>query len=274
MSMTVWSHTCSWLDVATIAKVSDSATEYLLRDDWPDRWSATHHRGSKETVTSVRELVALTLSGCKPVRRFSWHRAQRHRSGLHYMVSTGRHHGFESLAEARLLTMLDFAGDIDDVLSQPMRLRFETKSGAAEHIPDFLADTAAGRWLIDVRPAGRIKLTDEIAFAATAQVAAMLGWGYAVVTGWRQPAMVTVDTLSSQRRPLADPLGMAHAMRAIAAKESTTFGELSAMAEIPTMARSILLQMLWRRQLGMDLAQPLGDRTVIASPVSSTRRVG
>ncbi|MBY8857999.1 TnsA-like heteromeric transposase endonuclease subunit [Nocardia sp. CA2R105] len=254
--------------------MSDSATEYLVLGDWPDRWSATHRRGSTEIVTPVRELAALVLSGCQPVRRFSWHRSQRHRSGLHYMVSTGRHHGFESLAEARLLMMLDFAGGIDDVLSQPIRLRFETKSGAAEHIPDFLADTVTGRWLIDVRPAGRIKLTDEIAFAATAQVAGMLGWGYAVVTGGRQPAMVTVDTLSSQRRPLADPLDMAHTMRSIAAKGSVTFGELAEMAEVPVMARSILLQLLWRRQLGMDLAESLGDRTVIAAPVGSSRRVG
>jgi hypothetical protein len=33
-------------------------------------------------------------------------------------VSTGRHHGFESLEEARLLLALDFAGDLVDVLTQ------------------------------------------------------------------------------------------------------------------------------------------------------------
>ena len=121
------------------------------------------------------------------------------------MTSTGRHHGYESLAEARLLLMLDFAGGVSEVLSQPMRLRFAAGDGAREHIPDFLADTAVGRWLINVRPADRIEPADEIAFAATARVAAKLGWGYAVVTGWKQPALATVDTLSAQRRPLTDP---------------------------------------------------------------------
>jgi hypothetical protein len=190
------------------------------------------------------------------------------------MVSTGRHHGFESLAEARLLTMLDFAGDVADVLSQPIRLRFETKSGAAEHTPDFLADTAMGRWLIDVRPAGRIKPRDEIAFGATAHVATMAGWGYVVVTGWRQPAMVTVDTFSSQRRPLADPLGLADTMLSIAAAGTITFGELVAATEAPPIARAILLHMLWRRDLGIELAQPLGDRAAIAASASAARRAG
>ena len=54
------------------------------------------------------------------------------------MASTGRHHGFESVAEQRLLLALDFAADLTDVLSQPFRLRFATAEGWREHIPDFL----------------------------------------------------------------------------------------------------------------------------------------
>lgn len=124
-------------------------------------------------------------------------------------MSTGRLHGFESVAESRLLLMLDFAGELLDVLSQPLKLRFHTADGSREHVPDFYAETRSGRWLIDVRPAGRIAARDEVAFAATAEVASLLGWGYAVMTGWPQPAEATVDAFSAQRRPLADPLGMA-----------------------------------------------------------------
>src|SRR5207247_10615813 len=65
-------------------------------------------------------------------------------------VSTGRHHGFESLEEARLLLALDFAGDLVDVLGQPVRLRYFTREGPREHVPDFLAFTRGERWLIDV----------------------------------------------------------------------------------------------------------------------------
>jgi hypothetical protein len=88
-----------------------------------------------------------------------------HRPGLQYLVSTGRHHGFESHAEQQLLLALDFAGDLVEVLSQPLRLTFETAIGPGDHIPDFLAVTRAGSWLIDVRPGERIKAEDRVRFA-------------------------------------------------------------------------------------------------------------
>jgi hypothetical protein len=72
------------------------------------------------------------------------------------VVSTGRHHGFESLAEQQLLLALDFAGEATDVLSQPFRLRFAAASGWREHTPDFLVIDRGGQWLFDVRPAERI----------------------------------------------------------------------------------------------------------------------
>src|SRR2546423_15609404 len=93
----------------------------------------------------------------QPVRRFSWRTTQRHRPGLQYMVSTGRHCGFESLEEAKVLLALDFAGNVSDVLSQPFRLRFTGTAGVGEHIPDFLVVTAAGIWLVDVRPAPLVR---------------------------------------------------------------------------------------------------------------------
>ena len=40
---------------------------------------------------------------------------------LQYLSSTGRHHGYESLAEARLPLVLDFAGELTEVLAQPLR---------------------------------------------------------------------------------------------------------------------------------------------------------
>jgi hypothetical protein len=211
----------------------------------------------------------------EPVRGFSWRRGQRHRSGLEFVGSTGRHHGFESLTEARLLLMLDFAGGVTELLSQPMRLRFFTDDGAAEHIPDFLAHTRAGVWLIDVRPADRIKPRDEVAFAATAHVAALHGWGYVVVGGWKRHVVATVDTLSAQRRRLTDPLGMAELLLAEAAGGPRSFGELAAATPAAAVARAFLLHLLWHRRLGMDLSQPLTDRTtIVAGAAADSWRVG
>lgn len=178
-------------------------------------------------------------------------------------MSTGRHHGFESLEEARLLLALDFAGDLVDVLGQPVRLRYFTREGPREHVPDFLAFTRAGRWLIDVRPAARVASEDVVAFAATAEVAAAVGWRYAVVTGWRPHVLTTLDTLSSQRRPLSDRLGMVDALMTAVADRPRSFGEVAAQTVAPAVARAYLLHLLWHRRLGIDLGAPLGDATLV-----------
>ena len=120
----------------------------------------------------------MPAAGCVPVRRFTWRQRQRHRPGLQFMVSTGRLHGFESLEERSLLLALDFTGTVEEVLSQPFRLKFETAGGdSGEHIPDFLAVFRDGsRWLLDVRPAGLVELEDAIRFAAAAEAALEAGW--------------------------------------------------------------------------------------------------
>src|SRR6266571_6383096 len=120
--------------------------------------------GRDEVTCAVRDLGSMPATGCEPVRRFSWRRAQRHRSGLQFLVSTGRHHGFESLEEARLLLALDFAAGLLDLVSQPFRMRFSTRDGWRAHTPDFLVLTAAGNWLLDVRPEGQIKGDDVPGF--------------------------------------------------------------------------------------------------------------
>lgn len=266
----LWSDVCSWGElVGPALEAGATVGSSVPAEGWAREWTATCRYDGDDVVVPVRDLASVPAVGREPVRRFSWHRAQRHRSGLQYMVSTGRHHGYESLEEARLLLMLDFAGGVVDVLSQPMRLRFIAEDGPREHIPDFLAYTGAGVWLIDVRPAGRIKARDETAFAASEQVALLLGWGYAVVTGWRPYAVSTVDTLSSQRRPLTDRLGMTDALLEAASGEPRMFGELAAATIAPAIARAYLLHLLWHRRLRMDLSRPLTDRT----PISAAQRM-
>ncbi|MFD6068668.1 TnsA-like heteromeric transposase endonuclease subunit [Amycolatopsis lurida] len=263
-----WSHVCRWPDLALAETgFAHSRSHLSLGSGWSRSWSASASFRGDQVVVPVRDLASLPLVGREPMRRFSWSRAQRHRPGLEFLVSTGRLHGFESLAESRLLLMLDFAGELNDVLSQPMKLQFQTSDGPREHIPDFYADTRSGRWLIDVRPAGRIAARDEVAFAATAEVALLLGWGYVVVTGWRQPAEATVDAFSAQRRPLADPLGIAAQLLDDVGEGSRPFGELAAATSAPVIGRAFLLHLLWHRRLGMDLSAPLTDRTLVTGAV-------
>jgi hypothetical protein len=182
---------------------------------------------------------------------------------LQYLVSTGRHHGFESVAEQRLLLVLDFAAELIDVLAQPFRLRFACDGAWREHIPDFLVLTRAGGWLIDVRPGERIEDEDRVCFAAANEAALACGWRYTVVTGWRPDVMSTVDTLSAQRRPLVDQFGLQVQLLAGAAQRPRPFGELVQETTVPAVARAHLLHLLWRRQLGIDVDRPLADAALV-----------
>jgi hypothetical protein len=179
------------------------------------------------------------------------------------MVSTGLHHGFESLEEARLLLALDFVGAVSEVICQPFRLRFTTADGPVGHIPDVLAVGPDGTWLIDVRPAGRIGEDDRVKFAASAQAALVCGWRYLVVSAWRPHVMTTLDTLSSQRRSLNDPLSLRSVLLERASRGPRTFADMVAGTLAPPVARAQLLHLLWRRRLSIDLAVPLGDATLV-----------
>jgi hypothetical protein len=154
---------------------------------------------------------------------------------------------------------------VEEVLSQPFRLKFETAGGdSGEHIPDFLAVFRDGsRWLLDVRPAGLVKDEDAVRFAAAAEAALEAGWRYSVVAGWRPHVPSVLDALSAQRRELDDRLGLEGELLQAAAGRPAAFGDLVAATRLPAVARAHVLHMLWRRRLGTDLARPLGDRSLV-----------
>jgi hypothetical protein len=234
-----------------------------LGEGWTRRWVTQWRAGKSDVSCPVQEMADVRLAECQPVRRFSWGTRQRHRPGLEMVTSTGRLHGFESLAEQKLLLALDFLG-VSDLLGQPMTLRFSTSDGGtAEHVPDFLAVTRSGTLLADVRPAGRIGDRDRVKFAASAEAALSAGWGYVVVTGWRRQVRATLDGLSAQRRPLSDPLGIQDQLLAAAAGGPLPFGDLVSRADYPVIGRAHAIHLLWHRRLGLDLARPLGDGSAV-----------
>ncbi len=230
---------------------------------WARRWTATWKTGKADVVCPVKDLAGAPVLSSVPLRRFSWRSGQEHRPGLECLVSTGRQHGFESLAERRLLLALDFAGGVSEVLSQPFRLRFTAEEGPGEHTPDFLALGAAAGWLLDVRPAGRIKPEDELRFAAAGQAAAAVGWRYAVVTGWRRHVMTGIETLSSRRRSMSDRLGLERQLLAGVQERPQRFVDLVEGTSLPAVARTHAIHLLWHRRLAMDLARPFKDTTWI-----------
>lgn len=265
LGVALWSHRCGWDElVEPYTGFAGVRGALDVCPDWTRRWVATWRYAGDEVTSPVRDLGSMPVAGCEPVRRFSWSSRQRHRPGLQYLVSTDRLHGYESLEEARLLLMLDFAAGLIEVVSQPFRLRFHAEDAERVHVPDFLAHTRTGRWLIDVRPAGRVGERDRVAFAAAAEVALLHGWRYMVVSGWKPHVVSTVDALSAQRRPLSDRLGLVEVLLAAAAERPRPFGELAGLTVAPAIARAYVLHLLWHRRLGVDLASPLGDATLVS----------
>ena len=211
------------------------------------------------------------VSGLEPVRHFGWSRRQGHRPGLQFMVCTGRHHGFESMAEQRLLLVLDFVR-VDDVVSQPLELCMATTEGWVGHVPDFLVFGPGGPWLIDVRPADRVKTADRVRFAGTAEAALAWGWRYLVVTGWQAHVVATIDALSAQRRAVTDPFAVVPQLLAAASEGPVRFGELVASTRSPMVARAQALHLIWRHRLFVDLSRPLGEASLVWSASSGRTR--
>lgn len=100
-------------------------------------------------------------------------------------------------------------------------------------------------------------------FAAAAEIALSCGWRYAVVPGWRPHVQGTLGTVSAQRRPLTDPLGLQLVLLAAVRNKPMEFGALVAGTEVPAVARAQALHLISDRRLGVDLAAPLTDRSVV-----------
>ena len=265
------SDSCGLTDLTEMCAVTDGDRRALvLTGGWSGRWMTTWKVAGAKVTCPVADMGVFPVPGCEPVRHFTWATGQRHRPGLQSMTGTGRLHGFESYAEQRLLLALDFLG-AREVVSQPHRMRFEAASGPREHTPDFLAVTGEGTWLLDVRPADRIGAADRVKFAASAEAALACGWRYGVVGGWRPHVMTTLDTLSAQRRPLRDPLGLTEALLAAAAGVPVRFADLVAATCYPAVARAFAIHLIWRRVLAIDLAVPFGDGSLVWRAAGSGR---
>ena len=265
----MWSHRCMWTDLMVPVSLDRGRGGLDLSDGWLDWWTAAWKYAGDEVTGPVRHLGRVPVASRRPMRGFTWRREQRHRPGLESLVSTGRLHGFESLEEDQLLVALDFAGDLVEVLLQPLRIRFRTAEKWRNHTPDFFALTRAGTWLIDVRPRDLIEPEDLESFAATEEVALVCGWHYAVAAEWRPHVRSTLGAFYGKRRPTRDVLGVQPGLLA-QAEEGVTFGELADAHMYWPVARAQLLHLLWHRRLGIELAQPLTDRSrvVLAEGVS------
>ncbi|MEU9288961.1 hypothetical protein AB0D57_30895 [Streptomyces sp. NPDC048275] len=142
------------LDMLIVEHAGDEAEQgrLALSEGRQRRWMTSWQVGGGSVAWPVSEIGSVPVGSSSPVRGFTWRARQGHGPGLQFMVSTGRHHGFESLEEQRLLLALDFVRVVDGLV-QPFELDFEHEGVRTRHTPDFLAVMpGGGGWLFDVRP--------------------------------------------------------------------------------------------------------------------------
>jgi len=226
--------------------------------------TVTTRQGDRAVTVGVTVRGDELFDSADPWRHMSWRTGQRNRPGLEYLVSTGRHHAYESQQERRLLQILDFDGRVVDALSQPLLLKFHDGLRQREHTPDLLCRLVDGQTLLlNVKPPTRIEDVHRTAFAACDLLAAARGWRHEVVTGWVEPARSTVEALSARRRPHTDTFGLVPEIEAALADGPLAFGDLVERTRVPAVARAVAVGMLWQRRLSIDLGAPLGDRSLV-----------
>ncbi|WKX73830.1 TnsA-like heteromeric transposase endonuclease subunit [Streptomyces sp. XD-27] len=241
----MWSHSCTLDDLVTPYAVDPTVVARLeAGPGWARRWTAVWRASRARVVCPVPDLADFPTLASAPVRSFTWQARQRHRPGLQFVLATSRMHGFESLEERRLLLALDFTGGIEEVLSQPFKLRFTAIGGGEDHTPDFLVLLNGTAVLIDVRPGHRVKDKDLVKFAAAERAAASAGWRYLVVTGWRRHVAAGLDALSARRRPMADRLGLHDELLEMVAERPRRFGDLVEATSLPAVARAHAVHLL------------------------------
>jgi hypothetical protein len=119
---------------------------------------------------------------CRPVRSFPAFKGQRNSPGLWWAATMGRHVGFESWLERDHAMLLDFDPCVVGFAPQPFWLFWQDSARARSHAPDWFARLDDGSGVVvDCRPANRIRLRDQAAFAATEQACTQAGWGYRLV---------------------------------------------------------------------------------------------
>ncbi|MFB7026565.1 MULTISPECIES: hypothetical protein [unclassified Streptomyces] len=145
----------------------------------------------------MRDLVQEPVLTSDPMRHFTRCRDRRHRSGPQFLTSIGRRHDAKSLAKSRMPLALDFAGDVMDVVSQPLKVSFATCGKRRAHTPDYLAVTRRGIWPVDVHPEPLVKEADRESFAPATEVAIACGWRYTVATRYDKRHYVYLGTATA-----------------------------------------------------------------------------
>ncbi|WP_433616894.1 TnsA-like heteromeric transposase endonuclease subunit [Dactylosporangium sp. CA-139114] len=205
----------------------------------------------------------LVIEQLAPVRAMPTYRGQRSNQGLWWLATTARHVGYESWLERDHLTLLDFDPAVVGVAAQPFWLMWQHDGRPQSHAPDFFARLAdGGGVVVDVRPAGRVRPRDALAFEATRQACDLTGWQYRLVHEPDPVRMANVRWLAGFRHPRCRRTDLAAAVTEVFREP---LGLLAGAGRVgdPLVCLPNVYHLLWTGVLATDLAVPLSERSPV-----------
>lgn len=218
-----------------------------------------------DSLVDVVELAHVRLAlfdAAIPWRTFRWYRKQQHLSGSYWSATMRDPVGYESRLEYANLVLLDFDPRVRWILSQPFLMEGDDRGKTRKHIPDYLvAHADHSVCVVDVKPAAKLdrpRVRESLGWAR--REIERHGWEYRVVSEPERVMFANVQFLAGFRREFQFDVDEVRAA-ARAAVGPMTFGEavraVTPIAGDVQFARSLVLHLLWTRQLRTDLSHPL-----------------
>jgi hypothetical protein len=199
------------------------------------------------------------LRRAAPWRTFRWRDGQRHYSGTYWSATTRDHVIYESRLELARLLFADYDPVVEHVIAQPFLLHAKVKRRARRHIPDFLLFTEGLPTVVDVKPASKLD-REKVRFTLdwTRELVEELGWRYEV---WTEPdglELRNLRFLAGFRNPERFDHELLKAILYEAISDNTLGQVLDRhLGEPPARTRAAVLHLVWRRDLEVDVTQPL-----------------
>jgi hypothetical protein len=214
----------------------------------------------------LSDLDANAVVQGRPWRVFPWYLGQKNYAGLYWSSTERALVGYESRLERARLLMLDFDTDVNQIASQPFRLRAVTGGKRISRVPDYLACTDGRPLVVDVKP--RRELSKPEVFEIldlTRRVIESRGWRYEVCSEPADVEFNNVRFLAGYRRDwLVDGDHLDAVRSLVRTGETTTIGQIVAEAQLPRQhALAALFHLLWRQELVVDMSRKMESTSTV-----------
>lgn len=190
---------------------------------------------------------------------------QKNYHGSYWCVGINDSVRYESMAECFVLMLLDHLHDLARVVAQPVLLTF---ANGKNHVPDYLlTDSDGRRTCVDVHPKEKTSAEDIERFALTAALCDRVGWGYEIFDTFDKRVEQNLTWIGRYRHPRYVPTAEARDLLMNAWQSNRRLGALreAVRTDKPGEHVPALYNLLWNRELLVDLTAPFTDETELFS---------